>query len=96
MAASRAEGPPEVRAAAGDPDSKGLCEAPAAASTLGPAVRNASPPPQQPVCLLACTPTPSGLRGCRHGGWPPLPVRLAGRPYVWPEEPEPLSPLSLP
>lgn len=33
-------------------------------------------PPQQPVCLSAARPPPSGLRGCRSGGWPPCPPRL--------------------
>lgn len=54
------------------------------------------------VCLSACSPTPPLPSGAADvGGWPPRPASLAdkypaGRPCVWPEEPEPLSPSSLP
>lgn len=85
----------------GDPGSEELCGAPGAAPTRAQLSGLPSLPPQRPVCLSACTPTPAWPHGLRTWRVAPLPALRAdkcpaGRPCVWPEEPEPLSPSSLP
>lgn len=74
---------------------KELRGVPGVAPATGPAAR------APPHCLSAHTPTPIWPQGQQT--WPVAPLRAsladkcpAGRPCVWPEEPEPLSPSSLP